>query len=412
MAPDSSAIFSRRGGNKMLNYDALVIGGGPAGATVALLLARAGWSVGVIEQAVFPRRKVCGEFLSATSLPLLQELGIANTFNTEAGPEVHEIGLFAGSAMLKAPMPQPADCEHPWGRALSREWLDTLLLDHAQQTGAAVWRPWKAVELQREQDYYFCSARNTVTGETATLAAKIVIAAHGSWELGKLPTQSIHRPARDADLFGFKAHFSNDALALGLMPLLVFAGGYGGMVHTDGNRVSLSCCIRRDRLALVRLQGDKAGEAVLRHIRRSCLGVELALKNATMEHHWLSAGPINPGIREAPFPGIYLVGNAAGEAHPIIAEGISIAMQSGWLLSRTLISCQHRLADKDFLHETARYYRSAWRRQFSKRIHASALFAHLAMRPLTAALLLPAIKLAPTLLTSGARLAGKAASVA
>jgi len=53
------------------HFDAIVIGGGPAGATAAWLLARAGWSVGVLERQPFPRRKVCGEYLSSTSLPLL-----------------------------------------------------------------------------------------------------------------------------------------------------------------------------------------------------------------------------------------------------------------------------------------------------------------------------------------------------
>ena len=67
-------------------YDALVIGGGPAGGTSALLLARAGWSVAVVEKAEFPRRKVCGEFISATTLPLLDELGLADAFLKSAGP--------------------------------------------------------------------------------------------------------------------------------------------------------------------------------------------------------------------------------------------------------------------------------------------------------------------------------------
>src|SRR5262245_14089568 len=55
----------------VVTCDALIVGAGPAGSAAALLLARAGWSVALIEKAEFPRRKVCGEFISATSLPLL-----------------------------------------------------------------------------------------------------------------------------------------------------------------------------------------------------------------------------------------------------------------------------------------------------------------------------------------------------
>ena len=51
------------------DFDAVVIGGGPGGATTAMLLARAGWSVAVIERQRFPRRKVCGEYLSGANWP-------------------------------------------------------------------------------------------------------------------------------------------------------------------------------------------------------------------------------------------------------------------------------------------------------------------------------------------------------
>src|SRR5438270_5491991 len=86
-------------------HDALIIGGGPAGATLALLLARAGWSVAIVEKAAYPRRKVCGEFISATTLPLLHALGIGDAFVERAGPEVRRVALFGGDEVLVSAMP-------------------------------------------------------------------------------------------------------------------------------------------------------------------------------------------------------------------------------------------------------------------------------------------------------------------
>src|SRR5438270_13958814 len=99
-------------------HDALVIGGGPGGATTALLLARAGWSVALLERKAFPRRKVCGEYLSATNLPLLDRLGVGEVFRDRAGPEVHRVGLFTRETMLSAALPQPSGMAD-WGRALA-----------------------------------------------------------------------------------------------------------------------------------------------------------------------------------------------------------------------------------------------------------------------------------------------------
>src|SRR5438445_11544960 len=97
-------------------YDALVIGGGPGGATAALLLARAGWSVALVERKEFPRRKVCGEYVSATNLPLFDHLGIGDRFRAMAGTPVTRVGLFAGTTIAQADLPRAARACPEWGR--------------------------------------------------------------------------------------------------------------------------------------------------------------------------------------------------------------------------------------------------------------------------------------------------------
>ena len=126
-------------------YDAVVVGGGPAGATAALRLAQAGWTVALIEKSSFPRRKVCGEFISATSMPLLRNLGMDQDFYAQAGPEFHRVGIFAGDYTIIAPMPVPPRGTHLWGRALGREHLDTLLLKRVATAGVTVWQPWTEI---------------------------------------------------------------------------------------------------------------------------------------------------------------------------------------------------------------------------------------------------------------------------
>jgi flavin-dependent dehydrogenase len=393
-------------------FDALVIGGGPSGATAAMLLAQAGWSVVLLERSAFPRGKVCGEYLSATNWPLLERLGIGSAFRERAGPQVRRVGLFAGTTVVTAALPRPKGQADAWGRGLSRECLDSLLLERAAAAGATVWQPCSAIRLVEIDQDYCCEVRWEGRPGHSQVRAGVVIAAHGSWHPGALPTQPPRRPPRPADLFGFKAHFLQSELPADLMPLLIFPGGYGGMAHCDGGRVSLSCCVRRDCLARLRAASKKeAGEAVLEHILDSCLGVRRALAGARRDGPWRGSGPIRPGLRPTARGGLFAVGNAAGEAHPAIAEGISMAIQSSFLLAGQLIAWGRR-GPRASLALLGRRYSSAWRRAFATRIRMSAAVAHWGMRPSVHGPTLPLVRCFPALLSLGARLAGKATVVA
>jgi len=389
--------------------DALVIGAGPAGSTAALLLARGGWRVAIVEKAAFPRRKVCGEFVSATTWPLLAQMGVADALLPLAGRPVSRVGVFAGRMRIASGLPLPDTGTGIAGRAIGREHLDSALLDRAVVAGAELWQPWSLTRFEEDRERAYCEISERGTGKTIALSASVLIAAHGAWEPGVLPAQQQSRPPRRGDLLGFKARFRGAALPADLMPLFAFPGGYGGLVNSDGGALSLSCCVRRDTLAAIRGQwpGSRAGEALQRHIVRACAGVAAALADATLEDNWLAAGPLATGIRTFGSGRIVAVGNAAAEAHPIVAEGISMAIQSAHLAAGELLTADPSTLTMAQLAAIRRNYARAWRRNFSARVHAAALYAHLFMRPAGAAVAAWALQRMPGLLTLGAHWSGK-----
>ena len=179
-------------------YDAVIIGAGPAGSSAAITLARQGWAVAIIEKTEFPRRKVCGEFISATNLALLDRLGIGDAWRAEAGPEIRRVGFFGGDVCTEARMPSKGG----FGRALGRDILDRLLLDAARSAGAEILQPWRAVGIEREGELQAVKIEANKAREGAARAGHHCRA----WLVGAgetaQPTRQDQRPVGPARLQG------------------------------------------------------------------------------------------------------------------------------------------------------------------------------------------------------------------
>ncbi|SAL01392.1 tryptophan halogenase [Caballeronia arationis] len=394
-------------------FDALIIGAGPAGSTAAILLALAGWSVALVEKQRFPRRKVCGECIAPSALPLFAALGIEQDLTLRAGPHLRRLALMRGSDRVVSDFPVAPDSDYYWGRAVGRETLDTLLADQAHKVGVQLLQPCAVLGLLGGPGAWRCDIRDLNTSATQTLRARVAIAAHGSWEaLPSVPPQP-RRPRRPSDLLAFKANFTGASLEEGLLPVLLFDGGYGGMVVAEGGVTTMAGCLRRDKLDVLRREnpGASAGECLEAMLRGQCSGVGETLNTASRQGAWIGAGPINPGIRLSSGDGLLRVGNAAGEAHPIIGEGISMAVQSAWLLCVQLLSVDTS-PDRETVGEAwqrlvARRYAREWRLHFVPRIRLASAFAHASMHARSSALLLALAKRWPAFLPLGSRWAGK-----
>lgn len=337
--------------------------------------------------------------------------GGAVTDVARAGPELRQVTLLQGGNAVTADLPAADHERFAWGRALGREVLDGLLLEQARAAGASVFQPWAVQAILGTAGAWHCEIRALESAALLRLRATVVIDAHGSWE--DLPTD---RPRRRlargaADLFAFKANFTGASLPAGAISVLALDGGYGGMVVANDGTTTIACCIRRDRLSELRTAapGLRAGDAVEAWLQRECAGVRSAVQGALRDGPWLTSGPLDPGVRMGAHDGIFRIGNAAGEAHPILGEGMSMALQSAALLCSLLLDAQSAAPVPDGARQAQiqRRYAAAWRKAFAPRLRLAAVFAHLAMRQGSAAALMKLVRIWPALLTRAARWGGK-----
>jgi len=166
-------------------FDVVIVGAGPSGSACAYWLAKAGWSVCLVEKKTFPREKTCGDGLTPRSVYQLQEMGLEREV-ARHGHRYNGLRAFGFGATLAMNWP-----EHPkfpnYGYTITRFNLDGLVAEHARAKGATLLNGVEVVDLLEPSDapgYGLKGAKGVVvkekdTGTTAELRARYVVVADG-----------------------------------------------------------------------------------------------------------------------------------------------------------------------------------------------------------------------------------------
>ncbi len=292
--------------------DALVIGGGPAGAALAIHLARRGRSVEVVEKSTTAHHKVCGEFLSREAIAYLDELGL--NIRAQGAVAVHGVRLAARNLIAECELPFPA-------LSLTRRALDEALLTLAARAGAMVLRGRRVQSLQAAAPGWVASL-----ADGGTRCAPAAFLATGKYDLA-----GHRRPSgRQNDLIALKMYFrvtpQQECSLRGWVELIFFRGGYAGLQLAENGEVNLCLLVRRKTFKSCRNQWRLLLEHLLGasdHLARRLEGAQPLLPKP------LALSSIPYGLLIArPQSGLWRLGDQAAVIPSFSGDGISIALHS------------------------------------------------------------------------------------
>jgi flavin-dependent dehydrogenase len=295
--------------------EALILGGGPAGAAAAIGLARHGRRVTLIEQTAAPSHKVCGEFLSHEAISYLDRLGV----------DLLGMGAVPIRGVRLAARKQIAACELPFlALSLTRRALDEALLALAADSGATVLRGRRVESLNQAANGF---AAHLNGGQVH--AAPAAFLATGKHDL------PLHRrgPGRQNNLVAFKMYFrlaaAQQRMLESWVELCLFPGGYAGLQLVEDNRANLCLLVTQDRLHAC---GNR-WPALLDHLLHCSDWLAARLEGAEA----LLAKPL--ALSSIPYgllvtrgdPGLWRLGDQAAVIPSFSGDGISIALHSARL---------------------------------------------------------------------------------
>jgi len=296
--------------------DAVVVGASLAGSAAALVLARAGARVALVDRATFPRPKTCGELLSPDGVAALSRLGLETAVRGAGAATVRRFALVRPDGRrVTGRLPAPA-------LSLSRERLDALVLGGARDAGAAahLGEAVTAVEGSLAEGF-------TVRTPARTLVARAVLGAWGRYSPldGRLGRPFFGAPA---PLFGFKKFLAGEAGRRldDQVVLHVFRGGYLGLSLVEGGRVSLGALAT----PAVAQEAHHDFDRLLARLGAGSPALAADLDGLSPEPGPpLVSEPVHLGRREAACGDLLLAGDAAGVVDPYTGSGMALALRTG-----------------------------------------------------------------------------------
>lgn len=349
----------------------MIVGGGPAGAALAIRFARARAPHLLIERTRETGDALCGGFLSWRTLAALEGLGVEPI--ALGGAAIDRVRIFAGARMAEARLPGGAI-------GVSRHRLDSVLLARAMAEGARIERG--------------AGARSVADSEVtlddgASLVAEVLFLATGKYELRGLARP---RTAAGSDpAMGLRVRLTAGPalhrLVAGAIELHAFDGGYAGLNLQEDGSGNLCMAVRKSRVVEA---GGPEGLLAALGADSTRLGERIALRGGPID----AIGHVPYGwIARESGPGIFRLGDQAGVIPSLAGEGMGIALATA-----------RRAASAHLRGDTADAYQRAMARTMSRPIGVAAAILAAAERPWPAALLTRAAGKSPALARLAARL--------
>lgn len=360
-----------------MTWDAIVVGAGPAGCAVAILLSREGLRVILVDKTAAPPPKVCGEYLSPGCLRILDRIGALPLIREGGARPLSGMVIHtAAGRSLRAIYPGERVLGYPQigAMAIRRGRLDPILLDLALRGGAEYLPHFQVSDLVWE-DQRVVGIHGRHRGGSASLLGRLTIGADGRHSVVARRLGTVRR------------HLWLDKVALVAYATGVSRAEEVGEIFLGPDRYCILNPIAPDltNIGVVinrrEFQRPPDPAAFLRQVGASVPGLADRLTDARIVAPARCLGPLAHQADRFTAPGALLVGDAAGFLDPFTGEGIHAALRSAELAAEIALPA---LRDSTAPPPEPRDYAVAWRQELRAKWRLCSALQQAIRRPLVA----------------------------